>query len=153
MIKVNRYSWKSLPTNTSIDKYFYLTINQYYSSSSNYIYICLEDSSFSLDYSNLKFCYTNYDPYYYAEDAVRNCSFSSTSYYGYNYHLSPRYFYKFNMYNYYQYLIVSYNNGSYSNKRLYVHSDYNDYLIVMAQIVRDVRKSLPTITSKKNIFI
>ena len=56
------------------------------------------------------------------------------------------------MHNYYQYLIVSY-NGSYSNGSLYVHSDYNDYLIVMTQIVQNSRKSLPTITSKKNIFI
>ena len=61
MTKVYRNSRTYLQTSSSYDKYFFLTNSNYYSNS-YYIYICLEDNNFGLNYNNIKYCLTNEDP-------------------------------------------------------------------------------------------
>ena len=151
MTKVNLDSRTSLPTTTLENKYFYLTISDY-SSYSNYIYSCLEDNSFVLSYSNLKFCYTNTNPNSYTVDTINDCSFSYVSDFDYKYYSGTTYYYfNFQSNNSYSYLIISY-DGSYSSGSLYVISDYNVLVVEMTQVYQYSRNSLPTTTSKKKFF-
>ena len=80
MTLVPRNTKTSLPTTSSADKYFYLT-NINYISSSNYIYICLEDDDYGLSYNSIKYCITSYNPGLYTDKAINGCSFSTISYY------------------------------------------------------------------------
>ena len=117
MTSVCKNSREPLPTSTSYKKYFYLTNSAYYSS---YIYIRFEENNFGLDYSNVKYCRTNTNPYPYLVSAISSCSFSyldhySTAHYSY----STKYYYKLSTSSSYYFTIISY-SGSYSSGSLYV---------------------------------
>ena len=115
----------SLPTTTSQDKYFYLT-NSNYSSYSNYIYICLEDNNFGLNYNNIKYCFTNTNPYINPDSAISNCSFDLISYYGTQSSSGAiKYYYNISTTSYYTYSIFYY-EGNNSSGNLYVTSDYKN---------------------------
>ena len=117
MTQVYRNSEKSLPTSTSYKKYFYLTNSDYYSS---YIYIRLEDKNFGLDYSTVKYCQTNTNPYSYPDSAVSSCTFYHLDRYNIKYYsYSTKYYYKLSYSSFYSYTIISY-SGSYSSGSLYV---------------------------------
>ena len=73
----------SLPKAASENKYFYLTNINYYLYS-RYIYICLEDNGYNLDYYNIKYCRTSTNTHYYPEDAIKYCAFCRISYYTYH---------------------------------------------------------------------
>ena len=147
MSSVSRDSRTSLTTNTSEDKYFYLA-NIYYL---DYIYICLEDSNFGLNYSDIKVCFTNTNPRSYPEDAVNDCIFSPISYYKNVTYSSPqRYYYKFSKSSKYSYSIVNY-NGSYSSGYISVTSNYNDF-IQMTKVYINKEVSLPTYNSYDKYF-
>ena len=121
--RVPRNSRTSLPTTISEDKYFYLINNDYFNYSS-YIYICLEDNNFGLNYNDIKYCMTDTNPYMYSESAISGCSFSSISYY--NIQSSSgiiKYYYKIPTSSSYYYSIVYY-QGNNSSGYLYATSDY-----------------------------
>ena len=130
MTEVSRNSRTSLPTSIFVDKYFYLT-NRIYSNYSNYIYICLEDNNFDLNYNNIKYCFTNTNPYPYINtvDAVNNCSFNLISYYNNNNNQSSsgtiKYYYNISNTSFYTYSIVYY-EGKNSFGNLYVTIDYKN---------------------------
>ena len=153
MIEVSRNLRTSLPTEVSIDKYFYLT-NSNYHPHSNYIYICFEDNNFGLSDIGVKYCLTNTDPISYPNKAVSGCFFS-TIYYYYKQSSSgtTKYCYKIPTTSYYYYSIVYY-QGSYSSGYLYVTSDYNDLAptVRMTQVSRNSRTSLPTTSSEDKYF-
>ena len=142
-----------LETNILYEKYFYLEIRQY-TQYSSYIYLCLEDSNFNLDNSNLKVCLTNTDPYNEPGNAVETCSFRSFSSYGsIPFSSSKKYYYKFSISSSFHYSIVSY-NGSFSNGSLSVTSNYSDLLpnVLMTNVTINSTTPLSTITSKTNYF-
>ena len=125
MTEVSRNSRTSLPTSTFEDKYFYLT-NRIYSNYSNYIYICLEDNNFSLNYNNIKYCFTNTNPSDYPDITVKSCSFISISYYSSQSSSDTiKYYYKFSNTSFYTYSIVYY-EGKNSFGNLYVTIDYKN---------------------------
>ena len=125
MTKVNRNSHTSLPTNTSDDKYFYLTNRDYYLHSS-YIYILLEDNNFGLNYSNVKYCQTKNNPDSYPEGAASGCNFYTLEYYRTaHYSNSAKFYYKYYVNSSVSYSVISY-NGNYSSGSLYVTSDYKE---------------------------
>ena len=145
MTEVSRNLRISLPTINSEDKYFYLT-NRIYSNYSNYIYICLEDNNFDLNYNNIKYCFTNTNPSDYPDIAVKSCSFISISYYSSQSSSGTiKYYYKFSNTSFYTYSIVYY-EGKNSSGNLYVTSDYNDFIqtVKMTEVSRNSRTSLPT---------
>ena len=121
MTRVYRDIKKSLPTNPN-SNYFYLTTIDYYVHST-YIYFCLEDDNFDLNYNDIKFCYTDSNPGYDSRSAVNFCYFYSLSYYGSSTSSSTKkYYYKFSYEYSYDYIIVYY-SGSHNDGNLYVTSD------------------------------
>ena len=145
MTQVSRNSTTSLPTSSSYNKYFYL-INSDYFLYSQYIYICLEDNNFGLNYNNIKYCFTNTNPSDYPDIAVKSCSFISISYYSSQSSSGTiKYYYKFSNTSFYTYSIVYY-EGKNSSGNLYVTSDYNDFIqtVKMTEVSRNSRTSLPT---------
>ena len=153
MIEVSRNLRTSLPTEVSIDKYFYLT-NSNYHPHSNYIYICFEDNNFGLSDIGVKYCLTNTDPISYPNKAVSGCFFS-TIYYYYKQSSSGiiKYYYKISTSSSYYYCIVNY-QGGYSLGKLYVTSDYNDLvpIIKMTRVSRNSRTTLPTTSQEDKYF-
>ena len=152
MTQVYRNYNISLPTTTSQDKYFYLT-NSEYNSYSSYVYICLEDKSFSLSYNSIKYCRTDTYPYNNPDNVVSTCSFITQSYDSYKISSGgTKYYYKFYISSYY-YTIVYY-EGSYSSGSLYVKSDYKDLsqTIKMTQAYRRSKISLPITSSIDKYF-
>ena len=149
MTQVTRNSRTSLPISTSEKTYFYLTNSNYYSYS-NYIYICLEDNNFGFYYNFIKYCLTNTNPGISPDIAVSECSFKYLYYYSSK---SSSYFYKIPTTNSSSYSIVYY-EYKYSSGSLYVTSDYNDLAltIIMTQVSRNSRTSLPTISSYNKYF-
>ena len=151
MIQVSRNARTKLPTTVSIDKYFYLINNDYYSTS--YIYICFEDNNFGLSDISIKFCLTKTNPSSSPDVAVSGCSFISIYYY-YKQSSSGtiKYYYKIPL-SYYYYSIIYY-QGSYSYGNLYVTTNYNDLVptIKMTQVSRNSRASLPTTSSEDKYF-
>ena len=129
MTQVFRNSETPLSTFTSEDKYFYLTIYDYpHSYYSSYIYICLEDFSFNLDYYKVNYCRTDTDPGSYPNEAIKHCSFHSLNYYDTkSYSSSTKYYFKLELFTIYSYVIISY-DGRDSSGSLYVTSDNNDFL-------------------------
>ena len=153
IFQVSRNSRLSLPTSTSENNFFYLTNSDYYSQSSN-IYICLEDSNFGLSYNNLQYCRTNDNLYYYPDNTINGCSFTSVSYYSYQRSSnSTKYYYKIYTSNAYTFSIIFY-QGSNSSGSLYVTSNYNDLVkyVKMTQIYRNLKTSLPTTSSENKYF-
>ena len=153
MIEVSINSKTSLPTNTLYYKYFSLTNSNYYSYS-NYIYICLEDNNFGLRYNNIKYCSTNTNPSIYADNAIKDCSFSSLSYYNTQSSSgTTKYYYKISITSSYTYSIVNY-EGNNSYGYLYVTTDYNNLVPTkkMTKININSRTSLPTISSEDKYF-
>ena len=153
MTSVYRNSRKSLPTNTSEDKYFYLTNNDYSSYSSN-LYIFFEDNGFSLSYSNIKYCLTDTNPDSYPENAVIDCSFSSVSYYKSQTSSGiKKYYYMLSYSSSYTYTLIYY-SGSNASGNLYVTSDYDDLYqkIIMTSVYRNSRIYLPTLTLEDKYF-
>ena len=152
MTKVYRDSRTNLQTSSSYNKYFFLTNSNYYSYS-NYIYICLEDNNFGLNYNNIKYCLTNEDPSSNPDSAISGCSFNKISYYksrsssGTN-----KYYYKISISSSSGYSIFSYEGSSSGN--LYVTSDYNNLVknVNIAQVYRNSKTSLPTISSDDKYF-
>ena len=128
----------SLPPNHSVNKYFYLINDNYYSHSS-YIYICIEDNNFALSYNNIKYCYTSNEPTINPASVINGCSFTTISYY--NSRSSSKinkYYYKIPTTSSYIYSIVYY-EGMYSAGYLYATSDYFDLYksFEMTQISRN----------------
>ena len=123
MTHVSRSSKTSLPTTSSINKYFYVNNSDYYSYSS-YIYFYLEDNSFNLYNNDIKYCHTNNNPYNNPDDAVKDCSFNTISYYG-SKELSGSkiYHYKFEINSSYSYSIVYY-EGRNPSGSLYAYCNY-----------------------------
>ena len=153
IIQVSINSKTSLPTNTLYYKYFSLTNSNYYSYS-NYIYICLEDNNFGLRYNNIKYCSTNTNPSIYPDNAIKDCSFSSISYYNtQNSSGTIKYYYKISNISSYAYSIVNY-EGNNSFGYLYVTTDYNNLVPTkkMTKININSRTSLPTISSEDKYF-
>ena len=125
MTQVNRNSRTSLPTSSSNNKYFYLT-NSIYSNYSSYIYFCLEDNNFGLSYNNIIYCCTNINPYTYPDIAIKNCTFTTISYYNTQSSSdTTKYYYNISTAGSYTYSIIYY-QGSYSSGNLYVTSDYKN---------------------------
>ena len=151
MTRVYRHSRQSLPTSYSYYKYFYLANSEY--SSYSYIYILLEDNGFNI-YSNIEYCYTDFNPNLYPDLAVRLCSFHSVTYYNSETSSSTKkYYYKISTYNSYIYTLISY-SGSYSTGSLYVTNDFYDLsiLVKMTQVNRNSKLSLPTSISEDKYF-
>ena len=126
MTEVSRNVRRFLTTINLQDKYFYLTNSEYYPYSNN-IYICLEDNNFDLNYNNIKYCFTNTNPYINTVDAVNNCSFNLISYYNNNQSSSGsiKYYYNISNTSFYTYFIVYY-EGKNSFGNLYVTIDYKN---------------------------
>ena len=147
--RVSRNSRTTLPTTSQEDKYFYLT-NSDYSNYSKFIYICLEDNTFNLNYNKIKYCFTNTNPYMYHPDSiVSSCSFNSI------YHYSSqsssdttKYYYNISIPSYYAYSIVYY-DGILPSGLLYVTTDYNDLAktVKIIQVSINSKTSLPTNSS------
>ena len=154
MTLVSRNSRTSLPTTSSEDKYFYLK-NSYYYSSSNYIYICLEDDNFGLNFNIIQYCRTTTDPSSYPYTAVSSCSFSTIYYYNSQSSSSKtKYFYKIIKSSSYTYFIIKY-SGKHYDGNLYVTYDYNDDFvqnIKMTHVYRNSKTSLPTTSSVDKYF-
>ena len=153
MTQVFRYTRISLPTSTSEKNYFYLT-NSHYNSYSSYIYICLEDNGFELNFNNIQYCFTNTYPGYYPENVVNNCSFTTISYYFYQKSSGIyQYYYKIPITSSYTYSIVYY-DGKNSLGFLYVTSDYIDLSksIKMTEVSINNRTSLTTISLYNKYF-
>ena len=124
--KVNSLSHKSLPTSSPKKNYFYIINSDYYSYS-NYVYFYLEDYNFGLNYNNIKYCYTNTNPYYYPDDAINHCSLTNLPYNDSKYYSNyKRYDYKFKINSSYTYSIVNY-QGNYSSGSLYAYVYYYYY--------------------------
>ena len=82
MTRVYKNSKTYLPTNSN-SNYFYI-VNDEYSYYSTYIYFCLEDNDFSLNYNSIKVCKTNNDPRTNEQSAINSCSsnYDYLTYYG-----------------------------------------------------------------------
>ena len=114
----------SLPTNSSLDKYFYITNKDFSKYSSDNIYFYLEYQGFNLNYNRIRYCFTNTDPYYSPYEAVKNCVFDYIYYYDHKeLSSSTKYHYQFVKNDYLKYTIVHY-DGNYSSGSLYVYFDY-----------------------------
>ena len=154
MTYVSINSRRTLPKANFENEYFYLT-NSNYTLYSNYIYICLEDNNFGLNFNNIKYCCTNTNPYNYPEKAVSDCSFNSVPfYYNQNSSGTSKYFYKISITGSYSYSIVYY-DGRNSSGSLYVTSDYKNLapiIVKMTQVSRNLKTSLPTTTSENKYF-
>ena len=153
MTPVSRNSRASLSTSSNYNKYFYLTNSNYYSHSSN-IYICLEDKNFGLFLNSIRYCNTNTKPSTSADSVVIGCSFTTISYY--NIQISSdrtKYYYQIPTSSSYNYSTFYY-AGNYSSGTFYVTSNYKDLApnVVMTQVSRNSRASLPTISSYSKYF-
>ena len=112
-----------MPTSSPKKNYFYIINSDYYSYS-NYVYFYLEDYNFGLNYNNIKYCYTNTNPYYYPDDAINHCSLTNLPYNDSKYYSNyKRYDYKFKINSSYTYSIVYY-QGNYSSGSLYAYVYY-----------------------------
>ena len=152
MTQVTINTKTSLPTNTSEDKYFYLTNSNYYSYSN--IYICLEDNGYELRYYEIKICSTSTNPSSSPDSAVSGCTFTKISYYTFQISSSTNKFYfKIPNNSSYSYSIFYY-YGSYSSGNLYVTSNYKDSAPTtkITSVPLNNRTSLPTTTSEINFF-
>ena len=152
MTKVYRDSRTHLQTSSSYNKYFFLTNSNYYSYS-KYIYICLEDNNFGLNYNNIKYCLTNEDPTSNPGNVVSGCSFNKIPYHkSRSSSNTNKYYYKIPISSSSGYSIVSYEGSSSGN--LYVTSDYNNLFknVNIAQVIRNSRTSLPTNSSEEKYF-
>ena len=153
MTQLYRKSKTSISTNSSEEKYFYLTNGDYYPYS-NYIYICLQDNNFNLKYNEIKYCQTNTNPTSYPDNAISGCSFSVIyGYYSRSFSSTIKYYYKIPTTGSYTYSIVYY-EGGYSSGYLYVTSDYNDLdkKVRMTQVYRNSKTYLPTTSSEDKYF-
>ena len=153
MNQIYRNSKTSLSTITSDNKYFYLRNSNYFSYDSNYIYILLEDNNFSLNYDNIKYCYTNTDPYYNPDSVVSSCYFNYVYYYSRKGTYGAYKFYYKIYYSPNAYTIVNY-DGSYSSGFLYVTCDYNDLAetLKITHAYRNYRTPLPITSSLDKYF-
>ena len=143
MTQVSRNSTTSLPLTSTRDKYFYITNSDYYPHSS-YVYFYLYYYNFFFNFNNITYCLTNTNPYYYPDDAVIGCSFTTLPYYSYeNYTSSYKYYYKFSISSSYNYSIIYYSGGYSSYGNLYAYSSYNELVIKMTSVPINLRKSLP----------
>ena len=153
MTEVSRNVRRFLTTINLQDKYFYLTNSEYYPYSNN-IYICLEDNNFGLKYNNIKYCLTNINPSSYPDIAIKNCSFTSISYYSKQSSSSAiNYYYNIFITNSYAYSIVYY-DGILPSGLLYVTTDYNDLAktVNIIQVSINSKTSLPTNSSYYKYF-
>ena len=129
MTEVSRNDRRLLSTINLQDKYFYLINNEYYHNSYFFIDICLEDINFGLRYNSIKHCFTYTNPSLNPDIAIKNCSFTSISYYSKQSSSSAiNYYYNISNTNYYSYSIVYY-DGNNSSGNLYVTSDYKSISI------------------------
>ena len=129
MTRVYKNSKAYLPTNSN-SNYFYI-VNAEYSYYSTYIYFCLEDNDFSLNYNSIKVCKTNTNPGTNEQSAINSCSsnYDYLTYYGSTTTSSKKkYYYKFYQSSFYDYSIVYY-SGSHSYGDLYVTADDSNLLI------------------------
>ena len=153
MTYISRNSKTSLPTITSEDKYFYLT-NSEYNKYSDYIYICLEDKNFGLNYNNIKYCRSNTNAYLYPDDAIKGCTFNLISYYSSKSSSDTNKYYYRILANTSLLNSIVYYEGSNSFGSLYVTSDYNDLSppIKMTLVNRNSKTSLPIDSAYNNYF-
>ena len=150
-IEVPRNSKISLTTDISYDKFFFLTNSEY--SSYSYIYILFEDNGFSLN-SDIKYCLTSTSPFLNPIGVLKDCSFSSVSYYKRK--MSPtseKYYYRISTKSSYNYTLIYY-SGSNTSGELNVISNYNDLfqIIKMTRVYRNSHTSLPTTISYDKYF-
>jgi hypothetical protein len=151
MTEVSRNVRTFLTINNLQDKYFYLTNSEYYPYSNN-IYIRLEDNNFGHIYNNIKYCFTDTNPSSYPDIAIKNCSFTSISYYTtQNSSGTIKYYYKISNISSYAYSIVYY-EGNNSYGYLYVTSDYNNLAFIMTEVSRNDRRLLSTINLQDKYF-
>ena len=129
LTRVYKNSKTYLPTNSN-SNYFYI-VDAEYSYYSTYIYFCLEDNDFSLNYNSIKVCKTNTNPGTNEQSAINSCSsnYDYLTYYGSTTTSSKKkYYYKFYQSSFYDYSIVYY-SGSHSYGDLYVTADDSNLLI------------------------
>ena len=144
MNQISRNVLTYLSTSPWSYEFFYLKNSDYYSYS-NFIYICLEDYGFDLDYDNIKYCQTSNDPTSNTNSVVRNCRFTTINYYSrQSYSSRTKYYYKIPQTSSYNYSIVYYDGNS--SGIFYVTIDYNELVksTKMTQISRNYRTSLIT---------
>lgn len=154
IVSVDRNQRIMLSTATSEDKYFFFTNSNFIIYTSKYIYFCLEDSFFELNYNNIKYCQTSSYPSSSPESFINSCYFISISYYNHQSSSNKyEYYYKIPNDNFYIHTIVYY-QGKLCNGDLYVTADYNDLApdVQITKILRNSKALLPTKTSEIKYF-
>ena len=154
MKKISEKSGISLPTTIYYRKHFYVT-NSYYLKT-KYIYICFEDNNFSLDYNDIKYCYTNTSLYWKLdiENAIMSCSFNYLDYYSKKtFSNVTKYYYMIPNINSHSYTIIYY-DGKNDSGSLKLTSNFYDLSkdIKMTQVTLNSKKSLPINYSYNKFF-